>query len=139
MSFTLDYGEPVADTVERLRKWHMETDDFLAEAERLAKEGEVNASISLLAALRPLVLREAVEEEAKVMREIMRKHRSRADAPIEVMREHRPIVEFLRHQLPALSTIPTNEARLRIIRFVEFVRKHHEKEQSTAFALCGTN
>ena len=67
--FTLDYDEAISSVTEKLKVKHEEIDAILSEVEELASnKGKVKVAISLLSAISPLILRSAVEEEARIMR-----------------------------------------------------------------------
>lgn len=134
--FTLDYGEAISSVTEKLKIKHEEIDVMLTEVEELANKGKVNVAISLLSTISPLILRSAVEEEARLMREVMQRHRDASQDSIAVTREHRAIADFLKHQLPELSTKSPEEARRSIVGFVELVHGHLREEEKTSFSLA---
>ncbi|MGH9919870.1 MAG: hemerythrin domain-containing protein, partial [Nitrososphaerales archaeon] len=134
--FALDYDAPISSVTERLVIKHEEIDAILSEVEELADKGKLKVSISLLNATSPLILRSAVEEEARVMQVVMQKNKSRAQRSVAITREHRDIADFLRHQLPELTSKPPDEARRSIIRFVRLVHGHLKKEEKFPFSLA---
>ena len=121
---------------EKLKVKHGEIDAILSEVEELANRGKVKVAISLLGTISPLILRSAVEEEARVMRAVIRRHGSAAQDSIAVTREHRAIAEFLKRQLPELGAKSPEEARRAIVGFVELVHGHLREEEKTSFLLA---
>jgi iron-sulfur cluster repair protein YtfE (RIC family) len=134
--FTLDYDEAISSVTKRLKIKHEEIDAILSEVEELANKGKVGVAISLLGTISPLILRSAVEEEARLMREVMQRHKDSAQDSIAVTREHRAIADFLEHQLPELGGKSPEEARRSIVAFVELVHGHLGKEEKTSFPLA---
>lgn len=134
--FAFDYDEPISSVAERLKRKHDEIEAMLTEVEELADKGKLRVAISLLNAISPLTLRSAVEEEARIMREVMQKHPDRARDSILATRKHRVIAEFLRHKLPELASRPADEARQEIIEFVGLVRDHVREEERASFSLA---
>ena len=134
--FTLDYEAPISSVTKRLLVKHEEIKAILSEVAELAEKGKLKVSISLLNATSPLILRSAVEEEARVMRVVMQKNKSRAQRSVAIEREHRDIADFLTHKLPELSSMPPDEARRSIISFVRLTRRHLREEEEVPFSIA---
>src|ERR1022692_1469199 len=134
--FTLDYDEAISSVTKKLKVKHEEIDAILSEVEELADKGKVAVAISLLSTISPLILRSAVEEEARIMRAVMQRHKGVAQDSIAVTREHRAIADFLEHQLPELGAKSPEEARRSIVGFVELLHGHLRKEEKTSFSLA---
>jgi hemerythrin superfamily protein len=92
--------------------------------------------ITELNVIKPLVLRHAVEEEARLMRPIMWEYKVKSEESIIVLRYHRELVDFLDHKLPNLATLPEQVARREVGIFVKELRKHHQEEEKTVFPLA---
>jgi Hemerythrin HHE cation binding domain len=128
----------VQHSTRKLKIKHEEIDAILSEVEELANKGKVGVAISLLSTISPLILRSAVEEEARIMRAVMQRHKGTAQDSIEVTREHRAIADFLEHQLPELGTKSPEDARRSIVGFVELLHGHLRKEEKTSFSLAAS-
>ena len=92
--------------------------------------------ITELKVIKPLILRHAVEEEARLMRPIMWEYKNKAEDSIIVLRYHRELVDFFDHKLPNLATLPEHVARREVRIFVKELRKHHQDEERTVFPLA---
>lgn len=136
--FALDYDAPISSVTKTLIIRHHELDEMLSEVGNHADRGKLRVAISLLNATSPLILRSAVEEEARVMRVVMQKNKNKAQQSVAITREHRDIADFLKHQLPELSSKPPNEARRSIKRFVRLMRTHLKQEEKVPFTLAGS-
>jgi len=134
--FTIDYEAPISTVTKRLLIRHEEIKGILSEVGELAEKGKLKVAISLLNATSPLILRSAVEEEARVMRVVMRKNESRAQRSVAIEREHRDIADFLKHKLPELSSMSPDEARHRIVAFVRLTRRHLREEEEVPFSIA---
>jgi len=132
----LDYNEPLPKVLERLKTEHRELVPKLRRIERLAESGEMKVVITELKVIKPLILRHAVEEEARLMRPIMWEYKNKAEDSIIVLRYHRELVDFLDHKLPNLGTLPERVARREVGIFVKELRKHHLEEEKTLFPLA---
>jgi len=136
MTMTLDYNEPLPRVVERLKGEHRELVPKLRRIEQLAESGDMKVVITELKVIKPLLLRHAVEEEARLMRPIMWEYKSKAEDSIIVLRYHRELVDFFDHKLPNLATLPEQVARREVGIFVKELRKHHLEEERTVFPLA---
>ena len=136
MSFTLNYEEPIPKVVKRLKYEHSELEPRLAKVQEEAKDGELRVAVSFLDSISPLLLRHAVEEEARLMRVIMWEYKDDSEASVSIMRYHREILAFLKHRLPVLLQMPDRVARREILVFVNDVRKHHKEEEKVVFPLA---
>ena len=136
MTMSLDYNEPLPKVLERLKGEHRELAPKLQRIEMLAKSGDLKVVVTELTVIKPLVLRHAVEEEARLMRPIMWEANDKSEDSIIILRYHRDLVDFLEHRLPHLTTLPENVARREVGIFVRELRKHHQEEERTLFPLA---
>ena len=133
---SLDYNEPLPKVLERLKSEHRELVPKLERIEQLAKSGDIKVVATELKIIKPLVLRHAVEEEARLMRPIMWEAKDKAEDSIIILRYHRGLVDFLEHKLSNLTSLPENVARREVRIFVKELRKHHQDEEKTLFPLA---
>lgn len=136
MTMTLDYNEPLPKVIDRLKSEHKELAQKLSRIKRLAESGDMKVVVTELKVLKPLVLRHAVEEEARLMRPIMWESKDKSEESIIVLRYHRELVDFLDHKLPNLEALPERVARREVGIFVKELRKHHQEEEKTLFPLA---
>jgi hypothetical protein len=136
MTMTLDYNEPLPKVVERLKGEHKELAQKLGRIERLAERGDMKVVVTELKVVKPLLLRHAVEEEARLMRPIMWESKDMSEESIIVLRFHRELVDFLDHKLPNLEALPERAARREVGIFAKELRKHHQEEEKTVFPLA---
>lgn len=135
--FALDYGAPMSQVRKTLMVRHHDIEEMLSEVEDLVKRGKPRVAVSLLNVATPLILRAAVEEEARVMRVVMQRNKSRSQRSVAIAREHRHIVEFLKHQLPELGKSPGTSGK-KILEFVNLMRNHLAEEEEVAFPLAAS-
>jgi len=136
MTMTLDYNEPLPKVLARLKSEHRDLVPKLRRLEQLAQSVDLKVVITELKVIKPLILRHAVEEEARLMRPIMWEFKDKAEDSIIVLRYHRELVDFLEHKLPDLATMPDQVARREVGIFVKELRKHHLEEEKTLFPLA---
>lgn len=133
---SLDYNEPLPKVLGRLKNEHRELGQTLLRIEQLAKSGDLKVVITELTVIKPLILRHAVEEEARLMRPIMWEFKDKSEESIIILRYHREIVDFLERRLPNLARLPEQVARREVGIFVKELRKHHQEEEKTLFPLA---
>ena len=136
MTMTLDYSETLPKVIERLKNEHRELAPKLRRIEDLATSGNIKVVVTELNVIKPLILRHAVEEEARLMRPIMWEYKDKAEESIVVLRHHREVVDFLDHRLPKLTTLPEQVARREVRIFAKELRRHHREEEETVFPLA---
>jgi hypothetical protein len=113
LTYRVDYSEPLSKMVQRLIREHRELAPKLEEIRKVSDQNTKNA-ILLLADLRTKILRHAVEEEARIMRVIMKDAKSESADSVRIMQEHRWVSEFLEHRLGKLSNISPTESKAEI-------------------------
>ena len=133
---SLDYSEPLPRVLERLKDEHRELVPKLLRIERLATSGDLKVVTTELYVIKPLLLRHAVEEEARLMRPIMWEYKEKSEDSIIILRFHREMVDFFDHKLPKLKSMPEGVARREVRIFVKELRKHHQEEEKTLFPLA---
>jgi len=133
---SLDYNEPLLKVVERLKDEHHELVPKLKRIEQMTKSGDLKVIVTELNVIKPLILRHAVEEEARLMRPIMWEFKDKSEESIIILRYHKDLVDFLEHRLPNLSTLPDEVARREVGIFVKELRKHYVEEEKTLFPLA---
>lgn len=134
--FALDYDAPMSQVRKDLMLMHHDILETLSQVDDLVKKGKPGVAISLLNVATPLILRAAVEEEARVMRVVMAKNKSRSQRSVAIARQHREIVDFLKHRLPDLGSKPPDEARRSIVAFVRLTRRHLREEEEVPFSIA---
>jgi len=132
----LDYNEPLPKVLERLKEEHRELVPKLRRIEQLAKGGDMKVVITELKVIKPLLLRHAVEEEARLMRPIMWEFKEKSEESIIILRYHRELEDFFEHRLTKLTSMSENVARREVGIFVKELRKHHQEEEKTLFPLA---
>lgn len=133
---SLDYNEPLSKVVDRLKAEHRELIPKLLRIEKLAAIGDLKVVVTELKVIKPLVLRHAVEEEARLMRPIMWEMKDNSEDSIIILRYHRELVDFFERKLPKLTSLPEHVARREVGIFVKELRKHHQEEEKTLFPLA---
>ena len=129
----VDFSEPIPKLIERLIGEHKDLYPKLSRIETMS----VSDSIVSLEELRPKILHHAVEEEARIMRVIIEGiSKESATSSIQIMQEHRWVVNFLDQRLRELPKIESNLAKLEIMKFISDLKLHFEEEEQGVFPLA---
>ena len=136
MSYKLDYDVPIPKVVERLKADHVLFREKFREVNEEIAKGNLGVADSILSAMKSLVLRHAVEEEARIVGIIAEKAKDQLQPTVDIMRYHRRIEEFLQERLPHLSEEPQRKAVEEIQEFLSETEKHHDAEEKKSFPLA---
>jgi hypothetical protein len=136
MTYSLDYNESLPKVVARLEDEHKTLEPKLNQIEQMVKSGDLSAAIRQLGSVKPILLRHAVEEEARLMRPIMWEFKEKADDCIIILRYHKKLVEFFGHTLASLTALSEEAGRREIRIFLKELRQHHQQEEETLFPLA---
>lgn len=131
----IDFSEPIPKMVTRLVSEHRELAPKLDEIRRVSGEDPA-AGIKLLEGLKRRILRHAVEEEARIMRVIMKDAKPESAESVRIMQEHRWVSEFLDRRMDKLSGASKPEARSEIQKFVADLKQHFSEEEDVVFPLA---
>ena len=121
--------------VERLVSEHRELSPRLDEIEIATRDDPVKG-VQLLESVRSKILRHAVEEEARIMRVIMKDAKSESTDSVKIMQEHRWVSEFLERRMDTLPKIQRIQAQNEIQKFVTDLRQHFKEEEDVVFPLA---
>jgi hemerythrin-like domain-containing protein len=135
LSHNVDFSEPIPKLVERLVREHRELSPKLDEIEKATKNDPVNG-VKLLESVRAKILHHAVEEEARIMRIIMKDAKSESADSVKIMQEHRWVSEFLERRMDNLPKIQREQAQSEIEKFVADLRQHFKEEEDVVFPLA---
>jgi iron-sulfur cluster repair protein YtfE (RIC family) len=131
----IDFSEPIPEMVKRLIREHRELAPKLDEIEKVAGESSTKA-VGLLKEVQAKILRHAVQEEARIMRVIMKDAKSESAESIRIMQEHRWVSEFLERRISKLSTLQERQAQNEIQKFAADLRQHFSEEENVVFPLA---
>lgn len=121
--------------VERLKHEHRDFESRLIEIEESSRTN-LEQAIEMLGDLGKSILRHAVEEEARIMRVIMQKAKEQSEQSIQVMQEHKQIIEFLDKTIPQLKNSSPAQSAEKIQKFAEDSVKHFSEEEEIVFPLA---
>ncbi len=147
MDYRINFKEPIPQMIERLKQEHI---DFESDLKKIAKyigEYKVKEALETLHNMSEFIIKQAVEEEARIMRAIMQKTKEESAGSIKIMQEHNWVVDFLKHKLQNIeketqqqySHYPQQhqeKVKNKINEFVTNLRNHFSEEEQIVFPLA---
>jgi len=135
LSYKVDFSEPIPKMIDRLIREHRELAPKLDEIAKASEDNPKDA-VRLLLNIRTNILRHAVEEEARIMRVIMKDEKFESAESVRIMQEHRWVSEFLERRTDKLSGLSSSQATVEIQKFVNDLRQHFKEEEEIVFPLA---
>jgi iron-sulfur cluster repair protein YtfE (RIC family) len=135
LSHKVDFSEPIPKMIDRLIREHRELAPKLDEIAKASEDNPEDA-VRLLVNVRSNILRHAVEEEARIMRIIMKDEKSESGESVRIMQEHRWVSEFLERRTDKLSGLPSTQTKVEIQKFLNDLRQHFKEEEEIVFPLA---
>ncbi|NHI04157.1 hypothetical protein DYY67_2084 [Candidatus Nitrosotalea sp. TS] len=135
MSYKINFNEPIPEMIFRLEKEHRHFTTELDRSVSLLENNQKDA-VDILSNLSSKIIKHAVEEEARLVRIIMEKAKAESEQSIHVMQEHNYVVDFIKHKLPELHKLQSNDLHNEIIKFVKALKEHFLEEEETVFPLA---
>ena len=142
-----NFDEPIPQMIERLKSEHVIFESKLVQVEDNIKNNAVKQATEIIQSISDRITRHAVEEEARLMRVIMRKAKTESSESIKIMQEHNWVIDFLKSNLLFIERARLNnlslssdykvfkDAKKNINEFVINLRKHFEEEEQIVFPL----
>ena len=96
--------------IRRLKNEHQQFQIRLNTIQEHIGRNEITEAIEIIHILSELIIRHAVEEEARIMRVIMQKAKEDSIDSIKIMQEHNWVVNFLKHVVEKIE----NEVKSKI-------------------------
>jgi hemerythrin len=134
LSYRINFDEPIPDLIERLKGEHRKFESKLAQLEAADTVNE--QSMKILDELSEPVVRHAVEEEARVLRVILHNAKEQSTESIKIAQEHNWIADFIKKTIPKMASMPPDQAKQEMVKFVQNLRSHFSEEEQIMFPLA---
>ena len=131
--------------IRRLKNEHQQFQIRLNTIQEHIGRNEITEAIEIIHILSELIIRHAVEEEARIMRVIMQKAKEDSIDSIKIMQEHNWVVNFLKHVVEKIenevnqryqSQQQQEDVKNKINEFVTNLRDHFSEEEQIVFPLA---
>jgi hypothetical protein len=139
----------------RLKKEHRDFELNLENIQKCIDKSEINDAVEITKNMRELIIKHAVEEEARLMRVIMQKAKDESPESIRIMQEHNWVMDFFNNNLGAIenrinSKIDSQkqedgdyyyvdkleQSRKELNEFITNLRNHFSEEEQIVFPLA---
>lgn len=130
--------------ISRLEGEHRNFELNLKKIRKHISKDELKDAIEIIYNMRELIIKHAVEEEARIMRVIMQKAKEESVDSIKIMQEHNWVVDFLKHDFEKIYNSVHKQdqqqlqqiAKNEINKFVINLRNHFLEEERIVFPLA---
>jgi hemerythrin superfamily protein len=142
MDYKINFDEPIPQMIERLKQEHIDFESTLEKITKYIDENNIKDALQTLHNMSELIIKHAVEEEARLMRVIMQKAKEESSDSIKIMQEHNWVVDFLKHKLQNTDKeihqqYPQLQEKIKseINEFIAKLRNHFSEEEQIVFPL----
>jgi hemerythrin-like domain-containing protein len=142
ISRRINFDEPIPRMIERLKSEHIVFDSKLVQVENNIKRNDIRLAAQGIQDMSNKIIQHAVEEEARLMRVIMKNAKDESSESIKIMQEHNWVMNFLNNRLMLIKNAATSsdsaekeKAKGDLNEFVNNLRKHFKEEEQTVFPL----
>jgi NADH dehydrogenase/NADH:ubiquinone oxidoreductase subunit G len=150
MDYKINFDEPIPQMIERLKQEHIDFESTLKIIAKYIDENKIKEALVTLHNMSELIIKHAVEEEARLMRVIMQKSKDESTDSIKIMQEHNWVVDFLKHKLQNTDNeihqqYPQQQqqqqqlqekVKKEINEFIANLRNHFSEEEQIVFPLA---
>jgi hemerythrin-like domain-containing protein len=142
VSRRIDFDEPIPRMIERLKSEHLMFESKLVQVENNIKRNDVRLAAQTIQGMSDKIIQHAVEEEARLMRVIMKNAKDESSESIKIMQEHNWVMNFLNNRViviknaaASLDPAEYENAKGDLNEFVNNLRKHFKEEEQIVFPL----
>ena len=139
----IDFNEPIPEMITRLKSEHKKFEFDLAKIKTSIKDDNITLATEIIQGISDTIIRHAVEEEARLMRVIMRNAKEESVESIKIMPEHNWVMNFLKNRMIIINMIATSsnpdeheQAKNDLNEFVYNLRNHFNEEEQIVFPLA---
>jgi len=144
----INFDEPIADMIERLKLEHHNFETKLQEVENAInnsdKDKDITYATKIIRSMSESITHHAVEEEARLLRVIMHKAKDESSESIKIIQEHNWVIDFFKISFTEienrmknlnLESSKFNEDAKSINEFISNLRTHFLEEEQIVFPL----
>ena len=138
----INFDESIPRMIERLKSEHNVFESKLVQVENSIKRNDIKLAAQIVQDMGEKIIQHAVEEEARLMRVIMKNAKDESSEPIKIMQEHNWVMNFVNNRVTAIKNAATSsdpseyeKATCDLNEFVNNLRKHFKEEELIVFPL----
>lgn len=128
--------------IERLKTEHIFFESKLVHIDSSIRRNNIKQAAQTVQDMGDKIVQHAVEEEARIMRVIMKNAKDESSESISIMQEHNWIMNFFNNRLMLIKNAATSpdpgeyeKAKGDLNEFVDNLRKHFKEEEQIVFPL----
>jgi hemerythrin-like domain-containing protein len=138
----IDFDEPIPMMIDRLKTEHIFFEAKLVQIENSIGRNDIKQAAQTVQDMADKIIQHAVEEEARLMRVIMKNAKDESFHSISIMQEHNWIMNFLNNRVTLIKNASKSsdaaekeKAKAHLNEFVHNLRKHFKEEEQIVFPL----
>ncbi len=138
----INFDESIPRMIERLKSEHIVFESNLVRVENSIKMNNIKLATQIVQDMGEEIIQHAVEEEARLMRVIMKNAKDESSESIKIMQEHNWLMNFLNNRLTLIKNAATSsdpaeheKAKGDLNEFVDNLRRHFKEEEQIVFPL----
>ncbi len=138
----INFDESIPRMIERLKSEHIVFESNLVRVENSIKMNNIKLGTQIVQDMGEEIIQHAVEEEARLMRVIMKNAKDESSESIKIMQEHNWLMNFLNNRLTLIKNAATSsdpaeheKAKGDLNEFVDNLRRHFKEEEQIVFPL----
>ena len=142
VSRRINFDESIHRMIERLKSEHVIFESNLVQIENSIKMNNIKLAAQLVRDMGEKIIQHAVEEEARLMRVIMKNAKDESSESIKIMQEHNWLMNFFKNKLMLIKNAATSldpgdceKAKRDLNEFVDNLRQHFKEEEQIVFPL----
>ena len=142
VSRRINFDESIPRMIERLKTEHIFFESKLVQIDNNIKRNYIKQAAQSVQDIGDKIIQHAVEEEARLMRVIMKNAKDESSESIKIMQEHNWLMSFLNNRLKLIKNAATSsdpaeygKAKRDLNEFVYNLRKHFKEEEQIVFPL----
>ena len=139
----INFNEPIPEMIKRLKSEHNEFELKLVEVNTSIQDDNITLASEIIWVISDKIIYHAVEEEARLMRVIMKKAKNESAESIKIMQEHNWVMNFLKNKRKIVEKASASldpgelgQAKNELNEFVINLRKHFKEEEEIVFPLA---
>ena len=147
----INFNEPIPDMIERLKREHRSFESKLDEADNSINiDHDIADAAKTIRSMDKSIVHHAVEEEARLMRVIMKNAKDDSSESIRIMQEHNYVLDFFKNKLISIeqdAKPPSSEpepkegqefeqAKNDLNEFISNLKSHFIEEEQVVFPLA---
>jgi iron-sulfur cluster repair protein YtfE (RIC family) len=145
----INFNEPIPELIERLKREHRNFESKLDEVDNIInRNNDIPSRTRIISNMIKSIIHHAVEEEARLMRVIMRNARDESSESIKIMQEHNWVSNFFKDTLVSIEQNATSshvespkereykQAKNELNEFITNLRSHFMEEEQIVFPLA---